>query len=231
MSINNITSAIFDLDGTLVDSKTGIISGLKDACARCGLTVPSDKTILVGPPLYDTILDIFPDIKNETVEKIVEAFREAYHKFDLPISKPFPKAVELLKMLKDEGVKTYIATYKPKIFSSKILEKYFDGLYIDVITPTELPTWTNVYENNCTKTDIVKFLIEKHSIKCEECFMAGDAKTDIEAAHKNNIISIAANYGYGNNLGFAHYCADTTDKLFEIVLNLLKAKQHGQKSV
>lgn len=220
MSINNVTSAIFDLDGTLIDSRTGIINGLKDAFLKCGLTIPEGKTIPVGPPLYDTVISIFPDATEELVEKIAQAFRDAYHRFDLPVSKPFPRIVELLSELKEYGVKTYVATYKPKMFSSKILEKYFKGLYIDVITPTELPSWNDTVHNNCTKTDIVKFLIDKYSIDTDKCFMAGDAITDIEAAHKNNIISIAANYGYGEHLNFAHYSADTTDELFDIVLNL-----------
>lgn len=220
MSISNITSAIFDLDGTLIDSRTGIINGLKDAFLKCGLNMPEGKTIPVGPPLYDTVLSVFPDATEELVEKIAQAFREAYHRFDLPVSKPFPRTVELLSELREYGIKTYIATYKPKVFSSKILEKYFKGLYIDVITPTELPSWNNTVHNNCTKTDIVKFLVDKYSIDTKKCFMAGDAITDIEAAHKNNITSIAANYGYGEHLNFAHYSADTTDELYEIVLNL-----------
>ena len=231
LSINNITTAIFDLDGTLIDSRSGIVNGLKDAFLRCGLEVPPNAVIPVGPPLYDTILSIFPNIDTKMIEKIADAFREAYHRFDLPVSKPFPKTVDMLQDLKELGVKTYIATYKPKIFSSKILEKYFCGLYEDLITPTELPSWTNNYENNCTKSDIVEFLVQKHSINPNECFMAGDAITDIEAAHKNKMISIAANYGYGDNLHFAHYSANTPEELCNIVLSLVKNEQYQQKAV
>lgn len=226
MDISNFTSAIFDLDGTLIDSKTGIINGLKSACEVCGLIVPENKTIPVGPPLYDTIVEIFPDIDDDTICNITNAFRDAYHKFDLPVSKPYPKTVELLEALKNFGIKTYIATYKPKIFSSKILEKYFKGLYIDVITPTELPTWVDIMQNNCTKTDIVEFLVNKYSIDTSSCFMAGDAASDIEAAHKNNMISIAANYGYGDNLDFANYKADSVEELFDIVMNLVEKSSY-----
>ncbi len=231
MNIDNITSVIFDLDGTLIDSKTGIVNGLKSAFIQCGLELPPDKTIPVGPPLRDTIIHIFPDITEKMIEKITEAFRDAYHKYDLPVSKPFSKTVELLEILKRYGIKTYIATYKPKIFSQKILEKYFKDLYIDVVTPTELPTWISVYDNNCTKTDIVEFLVKKHSIDCNKCIMVGDAITDIEAAHKNGIISIAANYGYGDNLNFAHYIANTTDELCKIILSLVESEEYQEEAV
>lgn len=231
MSTQKITSAIFDLDGTLIDSKAGIVNGLKNAFKQCGLEVPADKTIPVGPPLKDTIIHIYPDITEKMIEKITEVFRDAYHKYDLPVSRPFPKTVELLETLKKYNIKTYIATYKPKIFSQKILEKYFKNLYVDLVTPTELPTWVSIYENNCTKTDIVRFLVQKHSIDCTRCIMAGDAITDIEAAHKNNIVSIAANYGYGDNLAFAHYSANTTDELCNIILSLTGTQQYQEKAV
>ena len=231
LSINSIESAIFDLDGTLVDSKAGIVNGLKDAFLRCGFKVPENAVIPVGPPLYDTILNVFPNIDNNSIERITETFRNTYHSFDLPLSKPFDNIVNLLKTLKEYGVKTYIATYKPKVFSSKILEKYFTGLYEDVITPTELPTWTDIYKYDCTKSDIVEFLVKKHKINPSKSFVAGDSITDIEAAHKNKMISIAANYGYGDNLHFAHYSANTPLELCEIILSLVKKEQYQQEAV
>ena len=89
MGINGITSAIFDLDGTLIDSKTGIINGLKAAFSTWGLTVRKDEEITVGPPWYDTNLSVFPDANEELMERITEHFRDAYHRFDLPVSKPY----------------------------------------------------------------------------------------------------------------------------------------------
>lgn len=215
----NIKSAIFDLDGTLIDSKTGIVNGLKNAFSSNGLVVPENIDIPVGPPLHDTILSIFPNIEENMIKKITESFRDAYHKFDLPVSKPFSGAINMLKILKNTGIEVYIATYKPKIFSQKILEKYFKNLYKDVVTPTELPSWVNIYQNNCTKTDIVRFLVDKHKIDCLKCIMAGDTISDIEAARKNNIVSIAANYGYGSNLTNADFQANSIYEVFEIITN------------
>ncbi len=228
---NKISTVIFDLDGTLIDSKAGIVNGLKNAFESCGLKVPQDKNIPIGPPLRDTIINIFPNISEEMIKKITESFTNACHKFDLPVSKPFSNVVELLKTLKNMGIKTFVATYKPKIFSQKILEKYFYGLYVDIITPTELPCWISIYNNNCTKTDIVEFLIKKHSINPELCAMVGDAISDIEAAHKNGLISIAAKYGYGENLNFAQYFANTTDELCNIILSLTESQQYQEKAV
>ena len=120
-----IKTVIFDLDGTLINSKQGIIDGMCEAFRLSGLVVPENLTIPVGPPLYDTILSVYPDIDDKTVELIVQNFRKVCHHFDIFRSKPFEKIVELLKYLNDKNIKVYIATYKPKQFSSKVLERNF----------------------------------------------------------------------------------------------------------
>lgn len=231
MKNNSITSVIFDLDGTLIDSRVGIVNGLKNAINTCGLTIPEGKNIPVGPPLRDTILSIFPEINEDGIKKITEAFRDVYHKFDLPVSKPFLHTVELLIRLNELDVKCYVATYKPKIFSQKILEKYFSGLYVDIVSPTELPSWLSIYDNNCTKTDIVEFLISKHSIDANTSIMVGDAQSDIEAGYKNGLITIAAKYGYGENLNFANYNANSSEELCNIILSLVETPVCSEKAV
>lgn len=227
----NIKYAIFDLDGTLIDSKKGIVEGLKEAFKTCNLQMPKDAVIPVGPPLYDTIVNIFPDIKEDMIYKVVDEFRKTCHSFDIFVSKPYVRTVELLQYLKKNDIKTFVATYKPKMFSGSIVEKYFKGLYEDIITPTELPSWVDFIHNNCTKTDIVKFLVDKHSIDCSCCFMAGDAISDIEAAKACSIISIGAKYGYGSNLECADYCASTTDELFEIASSLVNNEKLQKEAV
>lgn len=213
-------TAIFDLDGTLIDSKRGITEGLLEAFKLNGITLDKNVQIPVGPPLYDTIIGLIPDISEEKIYEIAHTFRKLYPNFDLPLSKPFNRIVELLTALKENGVETYIATYKPKAFSEKILLKHFYGLYKDVITPTELPTFCDILKNNCTKSDIVKFLIQKHNIDPNFAFMAGDAATDIQAAADNELLSIAINYGFGGRLYEADIEANTPDELFDIILKL-----------
>ena len=228
---NTIKTAIFDLDGTLINSKDGIIEGLIEAFKRCGLKIPNEAKIPVGPPLYDTILSVFPDMKDEKIYEIVTTFRDLYHSYDLVISKPYEKTVELLTILKENGVKTYIATYKPKMFSSKIMEKYFENLYEDIVSPTELPTWCDIVKNNCTKSDIVKFLIDKHNIDPNFAFMAGDAQTDIQAAIDNKLRSVAINYGYSENLQNADYNVDTPTELYDIVCKICKINYKYTKNI
>ena len=48
----------FDLDGTLTDSKEGILNCLKYAFERMGRPVPPESTLIkfIGPPLQDSFV-------------------------------------------------------------------------------------------------------------------------------------------------------------------------------
>ena len=49
----------FDLDGTLTDSKEGILNSLRYAFQKMGRPVPSEETLLkfIGPPLQDSFVE------------------------------------------------------------------------------------------------------------------------------------------------------------------------------
>ena len=61
----------FDLDGTLTDSKEGILNSLRYAFEKLGRPVPGEATLLqfIGPPLQDT----FTELGGLTREQALEA--------------------------------------------------------------------------------------------------------------------------------------------------------------
>ncbi len=217
---NKLTTAIFDLDGTLIDSRLGISNGVKSAVEKAGLTMPEGANVRIGPPLREIILEFFPHLEEEKIFEIIKYMREDYHIYDLPVSTPYPYAIELLTELKNRGIKTFIATYKPKILSEQILKLHFDGLYEDIITPTELPSFVDITCNNCSKTDIVRFLLAKHGLKRENTIMVGDSASDIEAGNMNSLVTLAALFGFGTGLDFADYKASTSKEMHDLILEL-----------
>ena len=74
----------FDLDGTLTDSKEGILNSLRYAFQKMGRPVPSEETLLkfIGPPLQDSFVEYCGYTPEEAIRGI-ELFRERY----VPIGK------------------------------------------------------------------------------------------------------------------------------------------------
>ena len=50
---------LFDLDGTLTDSKEGILNCLRYAFEKLGKPIPDEATLIkfIGPPLQDTFMN------------------------------------------------------------------------------------------------------------------------------------------------------------------------------
>ncbi len=188
MAVKNV---FFDLDGTLIESSYDIIRILTDALAKNGLK--PQNPIEIGPPLEEMVKNAIPGIEETTINKVVSDYRADYGTDLLERTVPYLGIIDLLKYLKKEGVNVFIATYKPKHMSLKVLDRHFDGLYKDIITPTEIEN----FEQGKTKTDIFNLLISKWGLKAGESLMIGDSRSDIDCAKETGLYTIAVLYGFG----------------------------------
>ena len=69
----------FDLDGTLTDSKAGILNCLRYAFEKLGEPVPPEETLLafIGPPLQDSFMR-YCGFSPELAAEGIRLFRERY---------------------------------------------------------------------------------------------------------------------------------------------------------
>ena len=72
-------AALFDLDGTVIDSGLGITNSVMYALRRCGRPVPerSELYSFVGPPLYDSF-ERYCGFSKEDAREAVRLYREYY---------------------------------------------------------------------------------------------------------------------------------------------------------
>ena len=126
---------LFDLDGTLTDSKEGIFNCLRYAFEKLGEPVPPEDTLLrfIGPPLQDSFRN-FCGFDRPTAERGVAYFRERYAvrgKFENAAAPGMP---ELCARLKARGYTLALASSKPEPMCLLICEKYGFTPSLDVIT-------------------------------------------------------------------------------------------------
>ena len=114
-------AAVFDLDGTLLDSYSGIRSALNPVLVRFGKEpVTLEQTrFMVGEGLPRLIEKA---IGSEAVEEGIRLFRERYRETALTGSTLFPEAEEMLDELSRRRIPMSIASNKPALFSRQILE-------------------------------------------------------------------------------------------------------------
>ena len=184
---------IFDLDGTLTDSKPGIVKGVQYALRCYGIEEPDlDKlTFFVGPPLYKSFIS-YLDCSEEEAKEVVECYREYYAETGLYENALYEGVESLLYSLKEKGFKIILASSKPRIYVKRVLSYFRILRYFDIVEGSELDG------KNTVKSELIAHILEKWSLKADECVMIGDRKYDIEGAKANGMDSIAVGYGYGS---------------------------------
>ena len=110
--------AVFDCDGTLVDSQVNIIRAMRESFARVGLPAPTDHAIrhVVGLSLFETMVELLPNADAATHAALAEAYRGAYHRLraagTLAVEPLYPGIADLLVALGDAGWLLGVATGK-----------------------------------------------------------------------------------------------------------------------
>ena len=209
---------LFDFDGTISDSKEGVIDAALYVLRLFGITVEDRDSLdyMVGPPLYDSFGG-FAEIGTENAEYATEKYREFYKANCLGKNYLFPGVAEMLEKLKKAGKTIGIATSKYLITEANLLEEFGIAQYVDFVSGH------NEAEGRTDKAAVVEYALEQLGVKDRaEAVMVGDRKYDINGAKAAGLDSIAVLYGYGDIPEFeaagATYIAETTEEVIKLVL-------------
>ena len=121
---------LFDLDGTLTDPMVGITSSVQYALRRFGIEVRYLKELVpfIGPSLKESFQKFY-GFDSAQADLAVEYYREYVSPVGIFENEIYPGILDMLKKLKEQGKIIALATSKPTVFATKIVEKYgFDKL-------------------------------------------------------------------------------------------------------
>lgn len=185
---------LFDLDGTLTDPAIGITNSVMYALQKKGYPVPNRNELLffIGPPLVNSFCD-YLKIEKDEGQKLVEAYREYFSSKGLFENKVIDGAQNLLKSLKESGIKIALATSKPKIFADKILKHFNIMEYFDITVGSELDG--RLTDKGEVIAEVLKGFPHIHK---EKIAMVGDRSYDVLGANKNGITPVGVLCGYGD---------------------------------
>ena len=183
-------AVFFDLDGTLTDSGEGIINCATLALRHFGLPVPSreEMGVFVGPPLDQTFLKF--GVPADKTQEAIDVFRSRYLVVGKFENTPYPGIHQLLKTLKQQGHRLFVATSKPETTAVEILHKFELAEYFEVICGATLDG-TRVH-----KADVIAYLLGKIGAP-ETILMVGDTEFDVLGAAAHGIQTIGVSWGYG----------------------------------
>lgn len=207
---------LFDLDGTLTDSKEGVTKCVQYALSTYGIEASLEELIpFVGPPLDDSFMRYF-DFTKEKADEAIKRFRSRYEKIGLFENAAYEGIEEALRHITQKGIKVAVATSKPEVFAKRILEEYKLAHYFTEIVGCELNGGRN------SKAEVIIETLKRLQLTEEDkkdILMVGDRKYDVLGAKSCGIETLGVYYGYAEpgelEAAGAKYIVNTVQELEE----------------
>jgi phosphoglycolate phosphatase len=171
--------AIFDIDGTLVDSRASILQAATEAARALGLPEPEYDRVrqIVGLSLPHALQVLEPGLTPEELERFTDAFRASFNRmFEAGHEEPlYPGAFELLRRLHRDGWRLSLATGQNRRGVARNLAR--EGW-------AELFVSTHCAEDGPGKPDPAMLRAALSAAACEpdRAIMIGDTAHDIAMA-------------------------------------------------
>ena len=191
--LNPLPALIFDLDGTLTDSKPGILGCLQKVIDARGISAKGPLDRFIGPPVEEWVIDLLPNGSKEEQFNLAREYRACYDREGWSNNSVFPGVREMLIDLRGQGFPLFVCTSKQQHFAVRILDAFelsplFNTIYGDKAEYT-----------SHSKVDLLANVLREQHLHLETAWMIGDRSFDFEAAHANGIRSVAAGWGYGSH--------------------------------
>ncbi len=182
-----VRAVLFDLDGTLIDTVTLILSSFRYA-TRAVLGAPLPDEILmcnIGVPLARQMQDISPDHADE----LLRVYREHNAAMHDSMIAEYPGTREALEELREMRLPMGVVTSKGSLMARRGLEAFGLGRFFETVV---------------TADDVALHKPDPHplieaaghiGVPVERCLYLGDSPYDITAALAAGSVSVAALWG------------------------------------
>src|ERR1700683_1118311 len=182
-----IRGALFDVDGTLINSVDQHAGAWRDAFREFGFKVTKAQVRSQVGKGADQFLPVF--LSQEEIKKIGKMLakrrKAIFTRKYFPKVKPFPKVRELLERVDKHGIKTVLASSAAKDELKKYVKLAGIGDLIDGATSSDDA------EKSKPHPDIFKAALKKLGrMKKKEVVVVGDSPYDAEGAKRAGLKSI-----------------------------------------
>lgn len=183
---------IFDMDGTIVDTKTDIGRALAEAVADAGFKKPAQAEVVaaIGQGAKNAVNKL-TGLEGDALGFCTDAFMKKYDEMCCDNVTLYPGAKELLYRLKSEGAIIALVTMKFKSATNKILKHLQIDIFDRVITFEDAarrkPDPHSLY-----------MLMGEFNVPKELTLMTGDSIFDLKYAKAAGVDACIMEHGYAN---------------------------------
>ena len=185
---------LFDLDGTLTDSKEGILKSLRFTFEKLGRPMPSEETLIqfIGPPLQASFME-FTGMTAEEALEAIEVFSSRYVPIGKFENKPAPGLAQICMELKNAGRVLALASSKPEPLCVSICDRFGFSPALTCIAGSQPG-------GDSTKANVIRDCLARLNVPQEayhQILMVGDRKFDVLGAKEVGLDCVGVEFfGY-----------------------------------
>ena len=190
--MNRYDLAVFDLDGTLLDTRGGVLSAVKYTINEFGYEMSDEDTLrtFIGPPVQEGFSRVY-GLEGPILQEIATVFRNFYSTKTLLEAELYDGMTELFEEMIKRGITPAVATYKREDYALKLLRHFGFDRYTDVMFGGD-------HENKLKKRDIIEKCINTAGVTdLSRVVMIGDTEFDAVGARDIGVDFIGVSYGFG----------------------------------
>lgn len=183
---------IFDLDGTLIDSKRDLADSVNAMRLHLGEPPLADETVYsyVGNGAPVLVRRALPDRPEEEIQRGLGYFLEYYRDHMLDATTLYPGVREALDELLAGNVKMAVLTNKPVRFSEHLIKGLgLDGHFFRIYGG-------NSFEEKKPHPKGIELLMEESGIGRAQTIMVGDSAVDIMTARNAQVRACGVSWGF-----------------------------------
>lgn len=183
---------IFDLDGTVLDTLEDLYLATNYALSRFGLEKRTKEEVraFVGNGIKRLVeLSVPSGTDEKTVDGVFSAFNEYYAVHCADNTRPYDGIADVIKKLKEQGVKTAVVSNKADYAVKALCEKYFDGLFDFAVGERE-------GIRRKPAPDSVNEALRVLNTEKENAVYIGDSEVDVKTAANADMKCICVLWGF-----------------------------------
>lgn len=187
--MHRVDLLIFDLDGTLADTRTDLTEAVNDALQRLGLSSLSMERVCeyVGDGVHTLLSRALGSAHRDVVDTGVRFFREYYEVHLLDHTCLYPGVRETLEHF--QGKRKAIVTNKPLDFTRRILKGLEIDAHFEVVLGGDSTAERKPHPEPARK------VLSSTGVEARLAAVIGDSPADIEMARQAGIYSVGVTYG------------------------------------
>ncbi len=186
LNADRLKVAVFDWDGTLVESRTPRLWAVNRIMDQYGL--PDWESTRDRQNKYYSFMDNFPLVFGDKAQEAYQKYFELYRQNFARMIKVFPGVRETLTLLRNKGVKTAIMTNKDRRLLELELSRLFEPGCFDKVVCGHEAVRDTPYADHAAHT--LEGLIDKADITPQTVWIVGDSVLDNICAAAVNALPV-----------------------------------------